>query len=398
MLRVLFLSMWRRSGSRIARNFRDTMPTGNIMRHTIRDAAQHFVLAGVLLCVCPVWHVRAQAAQQDSRGQTAAQAVEEANSLRRSGQPGWGDRLRAAAMRLAREGRFLAAVRVLEPVVMEPENAFEALSASRMQGQYYRAAGMTSEAMEAFEAHLEIARENPALVQRMPASFISASVQYSSLLKAEGRERESLVVNEGILGLGRDVAGDTAYSGALARRAQLLEASGDPEGALVVLDRLLETFPEYGRADGRRIFVLLSRARLRHPDREGFEYAIELERIWSDIDLGDSVHALPVGLELMQVWDACGQPEDALLQARDVLARIDRHRARPAQQGRGPKSVVDATELTVLSRMQSADPAEHPELAMLAIERLRSRAKSEADARSLDIQEARLRPRPEESE
>jgi hypothetical protein len=64
----------------------------------------------------------------------------------------------------------------------------------------------------------------------------------------------------------------------------------------------------------------------------------------------------------------------------------------------GARYSIDAAELTVLSRMQSADSDGRPELAMLAVERLRERAWSEAEIRSLDIQESRIRPRLEESE
>lgn len=63
----------------------------------------------------------------------------------------------------------------------------------------------------------------------------------------------------------------------------------------------------------------------------------------------------------------------------------------------GARSSIEAAELTGLPRMQSADSDGRPELAMLAVERLRERARSEAEIRSLDIQESRIRPRLEES-
>ncbi len=347
-----------------------------------------------------VSNAQKQIENQDAVLRLADEALQDAAVQREQNLKGWGTNIRLAAFRLARAGSYLDAIRVLDEVVESPESPFEAISAFRMQGQYWRAAGYTAEAKVAFQEAVTLGDSHQALVQRMPSSYLSACVQYSGMLEAEDAYREAANVNDRIVRLGRSVVGEAAFAGALLRSAKLSHSLGETNKALATLAILTKQIPSFGSEDGRAVEAAWMEVNLRHPERSSFEYIIEIEQIWADNVMGNTMHALPIGLELISLWDGIEDHSQAVQHAADVFARIDEHRKdwleyqiRNGQSAARAGQVLDLAQLSCLSRLQSADSAGHPELAMMAIEELRKRDTEKVMQRSMELQEERVRPK-----
>src|SRR5690606_5337950 len=128
-----------------------------------------------------------------------------------------------------------------------PESSFELMSALRMQGQYFLAAGLTDAARAAFEKQLAIVDAEPHLAASFSASVASGANQYAMLLASEGRIEEAMQVNARIIRLGVDRLGRSVIASALANNIGFLRKLGRTEAAAFAIDELFQQFPDFGR-------------------------------------------------------------------------------------------------------------------------------------------------------
>lgn len=330
--------------------------------------------------------------QDDPKVAAAYEAVNAAMAKLSAGEPGACESLRASASRLSRAGRPADAARVLEHVIKSPESSFELMSALRMQGQYFLAAGLTDAARAAFEKQLAIVDAEPHLAASFSASVASGANQYAMLLASEGRIEEAMQVNARIIRLGVDRLGRSVIASALANNIGFLRKLGRTEAAAFAIDELFQQFPDFGRDDGRAVAMHLVRADLADAERKSDEYIVRVDAVWNDPVLGRQPESLAAGSLLVEALANAGHKDEAFDVAFEVLARIDANRARWLQSELpGIDRRLRATEMTMLSRLQNADFAGRPDLAWYALTRLREHATTPQEHRSIDIQMERVR-------
>lgn len=352
-----------------------------------------WIAAGFLVALTTSGAAVGQDAPPDSREEqiaVARSATSAALDAMQRGDPGWDDRVRAAASALGRVELFDEAIAALREVSSRSDSPFDVAEAFRMMGQNQIVTGDHAGAEASFRSALEVIDVNPSLESR-GLSFASVVSQYASVLAVRGDYAAAARVNQRLidaLSVDEDIR-----AGALVSQSRYLGRDNQPQAAAAALDRVFAEFPTYIERRNAEIALRLKRAEYRDPERSGEAWLDELRSMWSDTRLRGDPNILTVGELLIQATGARRLDNESLQAAIDIVTLIDAKRAdwTGADAPRPVRSAwINDHQTAALSVLSSAEGRGRPDLAYWALDRLIMRTESPQDRANYERHKAAI--------